>query len=87
MKARAERIEAELSTATPDSTYLHGLLDGGPRGEAPQQAHDHLDLLLGVHATLGAEQRAELVDALAEGRQRHAERRRECDGERRSRGE
>ena len=73
-QARAEQLEAELAKADPNAGWLHAQLDGGPHGAAPTEAHDHLDLLLGVHALLSAEQRATLVQDLAEGRARHEER-------------
>lgn len=70
-RAEAETFEAQIATATPDTEWLHSTLDDGPRGAAPQVAHDHLDLLLEVHAQLTDGQRKELSAALTERRTRH----------------
>jgi len=79
-KARAEALEAQLALETPDRELLHAELDDGRDGPAPQLAHDHLDLLLEVHAGLSATQRSELVETLAARRAEHAERRGDCEG-------
>jgi len=82
-QARAEALETELAAANPDRELLHAQLDNGPHGAAPNVAHEHLDLLLDVHATLDDGQRAQLVGNLSERRAEHAERRKDCEGGRR----
>lgn len=78
----AERLESELLKATPDAEQLHALLDDNPHGEAPPEAHDHLDQLLAFHATLTDGQRSQLVEEMVEGRESHRMRR-----DKRSRGD
>lgn len=81
-KAAIATVEAELLKATPDAATLHTLLDDGPRGEAPEHAHTNLDLVLGFHASLSADQREELVAVMAEKRAERAEMRGKRRGKR-----
>lgn len=54
----------QLAKETPDAEALHAMIDGGPRGTAPAEAHDVLDEVLAFHATLSAEQRTAWVNNL-----------------------
>jgi uncharacterized membrane protein len=72
-RARFATLTAQLGSPTPDAVVLHDLLDEGRRGPAPARAHEHLDQVLGFHATLTDPQRAALVEELEARRGRHGD--------------
>jgi len=62
-RAELEIIKAEVASAKPDAERLHGLLDRMAQ-DRTRFAHAAVDKFLELHATLTAEQRAELVSKL-----------------------
>lgn len=79
-QAHKALVLEQLASETPDGAALHAMMDDGPRGEAPSEAHDVLDKVLAFHATLSAEQRAAWVASLEQameqrGRRGHGHRR------------
>jgi Spy/CpxP family protein refolding chaperone len=58
--AELQSLKAEVASSQPDAERLHALLDQMAK-ERTQFAHEAVDKFLELHATLSAEQRAELV--------------------------
>lgn len=62
-QAELQTLKAEVASEQPDAERLHALLDQMAK-ERTQLAHRAVDRFLELHATLSAEQRAELVSKI-----------------------
>lgn len=71
--ADAEKVSRLLSQANPDRNTIHKLIDERA-AQKVDLAHDTVDKILDLHATLTDAQRAELVSDIEEMRARHEER-------------
>lgn len=72
-EAHRALLVKQLASDAPSAEALHAMVDGGPRGEAPQEVHDAVDALLAFHATLTPEQRTQLVANLEQRMERRGE--------------
>lgn len=62
-RAELEALRAQLGVEQPDATRLHAMLDEEAQART-KLGHQAIDRFLEFHATLSAEQRAELVTML-----------------------
>ena len=74
-QAYKEGIKAMLSQETLDAAAVHSMIDERI-DEMASFAHEMADTFIALHATLDADQRATLVEKMAEAGEQHEERRR-----------
>jgi len=85
-QADKEDIKAMLSQETLDADVVHSMIDDRI-SEMASFSHEMADKFIALHATLDADQRATLVEKMAEAEERHEERRQRHTERRSERGD